>query len=53
MHLPVTVKERQAGYLISPYFKDLFVKLYDVTIVNVETIYILCSVNFVINTKFD
>ena len=23
MHLPVTVKEIQAGYLISPYFKDL------------------------------
>ena len=24
MHLPVTVKEMQAGYLISPYFKDLY-----------------------------
>ena len=24
MHLPVTVKEIQAGYLISPYFKDLY-----------------------------
>ena len=23
MHLPVTVKEIQAGYLISPYFKDM------------------------------
>ena len=23
MHLPITVKEIQAGYLISPYFKDL------------------------------
>ena len=23
-HLPVTVKEIQAGYLISPYFKDLY-----------------------------
>ena len=23
MHLAVTVKEMQAGYLISPYFKDL------------------------------
>ena len=26
-HLPVTVKEIQAGYLISPYFKDLYVYL--------------------------
>ena len=24
MHLPVTVKEIEAGYLISPYFKDLY-----------------------------
>ena len=24
MHLPVTVKEIQAGYLISTYFKDLY-----------------------------
>ena len=24
MHLPVTVKEIHAGYLISPYFKDLY-----------------------------
>ena len=24
MHLPVTVKEIQAGYLISQYFKDLY-----------------------------
>ena len=24
MHLPATVKEIQAGYLISPYFKDLY-----------------------------
>ena len=24
MHLPVVVKEIQAGYLISPYFKDLY-----------------------------
>ena len=33
----------------------LFVKLYNVAIVNedVEDIYILCSVNFVTNTKFD
>ena len=23
-YLPVTVKEMQAGYLISPYFKDLY-----------------------------
>ena len=26
-HLPVTVKETQAGYLISPYFKDLYLYL--------------------------
>ena len=27
MHLPVTVKEIQTGYLISPYFKDLYLYL--------------------------
>ena len=27
MHLPVTVKEIQAGYLSSPYFKDLYMYL--------------------------
>ena len=27
MHLPVTVKEIQAGYLINPYFKDLYLYL--------------------------
>ena len=27
MHLPVTVKEIWAGYLISPYFKDLYLYL--------------------------
>ena len=27
MHLPVTIKEIQAGYLISPYFKDLYLYL--------------------------
>ena len=26
-HLPVTVKDIQAGYLISPYFKDLYLNL--------------------------
>ena len=26
-HLPVTVKEVQAGYLISPHFKDLYLYL--------------------------
>ena len=26
-HLPVTVKEIQASYLISPYFKDLYLYL--------------------------
>ena len=27
MHLPMTVKEIQAGYLISPCFKDLYLHL--------------------------
>ena len=27
MHLPMTVKEIQAEYLISPYFKDLYLYL--------------------------
>ena len=27
MHLPVTVKEIQAGYLVSPYFKDIYLYL--------------------------
>ena len=27
MYLPVTVKKIQAGYLISPYFKDLYLYL--------------------------
>ena len=26
-HLPLTLKEIQAGYLISPYFKDLYLYL--------------------------
>ena len=26
-HLPVAVKEKQAGYLVSPYFKDLYLYL--------------------------
>ena len=26
-HLPVTVKQIQAGYLVSPYFKDLYLYL--------------------------
>ena len=24
MHLPVTIKEIQAGYLVSPYSKDIY-----------------------------
>ena len=28
MHLPLTIKEIQAGYLTSPYFKDLYLFLY-------------------------
>ena len=27
MHLPVTVKEIQAGYFVSPYFKDFYLYL--------------------------
>ena len=27
MHLPVTVKEIQAGYLVSSYFKDIYLYL--------------------------
>ena len=27
MHLPVTVKEIQAGYLVRPYFKDIYLYL--------------------------
>ena len=26
-HLPVTIKEIQAGYLFSPYFKDIYLHL--------------------------
>ena len=26
-HLPLTIKEKQAGYLMSPYFKDLYLYL--------------------------
>ena len=26
-HLPVTIKETQAGYLASPYFKDIYIYL--------------------------
>ena len=27
MHLPVTIKEIQAGHLVSPYFKDIYLYL--------------------------
>ena len=27
MHLPVLIKEIQAGYLVSPYFKDVYLYL--------------------------
>ena len=27
MHLPVTIKEIQAGYLVSSYFKDIYLYL--------------------------
>ena len=26
-HLPVTIKERQAGYLVSSYYKDIYLYL--------------------------
>ena len=37
MHLPVTVKEIQAGYLISPYFKDLSLYLVQNKLPNIKT----------------
>ena len=44
-HLPVTIKEIQAGYLISPYFKDIYLYLAQkklshtkIAIRNVETL---------------
>ena len=35
-HLPITVKEIQAGYLNSPYFKDLYLYLVSEQIVQQE-----------------
>ena len=37
MHLPITVKEIQAGYLISPYFKDLYLYLAQNKLPNTKT----------------
>ena len=37
MHLPVTVKEIQAGYLISSYFKDLYLYLVQNKLPNAKT----------------
>ena len=36
-HLPVTVKEIQVGYLISPYFKDLYLYLTQNKLPNTKT----------------
>ena len=38
MHLLVTVKEIQAGYLISPYFKDLHLYLAQNELPNTKTV---------------
>ena len=38
MYLPVTVKEIQAGYLISPYFKDLYLYLAQNKLPNNKTV---------------
>ena len=37
MHLPVAVKEIQVGYLISPYFKDLYLYLAQNTLSSTKT----------------
>ena len=37
MHLPVTIKEIQVGYLISPYFKDLYLYLAQNKLPNTKT----------------
>ena len=36
-HLPVTVKEIQAGYLINPYFEDLYLLLAQTKLLSTET----------------
>ena len=36
-HLPVTVKEIQVGYLISPYFKDIYLYLAQNTLPNTKS----------------
>ena len=42
MHLPVTVKEIQAGYLMSPCFKDLYLYLAQNNLPSAETV--ICKV---------
>ena len=37
MHLPITVKEIQAGYLISSHFKDLYLYLAQNKLPNTKT----------------
>ena len=37
MHVPVTVKEIQAGYLISPYFKALYLYLAQIKLTSTKT----------------
>ena len=36
-HLPVTIKEIQAGYLVSSYFKDLFLYLAQIQLPTTKT----------------
>ena len=36
-HLPVTIKEKQAGYIISPYFKDLYLYLVENKLPNTKS----------------
>ena len=38
MHLPVTMKEIQAGYLISPYFRDIYLYLAQNKLPNTKTV---------------
>ena len=36
-HLPVAIKEIQAGYLVSPYFKDIYLELAQNNLSNTKT----------------
>ena len=37
MHLPVTVKEKQGGYLVSPNFKDLYLNITQNNLLSTKT----------------